>query len=298
MPKRPYLILAPLVALAWMASASGPLGPMTFPDTVNATLTQDDVDALVRGGVRSLGELERQAGTGPETARGWSVVGIARIGGPQADGALERIHDDANQSPLVRSWAYSARLQMADELDQVLALAGRTGQFPGSDRPLELALERVSGGITNVGEALSLMATLPNMAPMLAQAVLDAPASEIVDVMLGHEQQNVRWQAASYAATVGQTRKGEVAKATHAALRYNPRAQAVPWDGGALYIPGIQWSRSDARAVIGELASWYAWAQRNNDSTAMGQVQNNLQSVSLLRAAGYNSMQDALGGDR
>ena len=80
------------------------------------------------------------------------------------------------------------------------------------------------------------------------------------------------------------------------ALRYDPRAEHVPWDGGALYVPGIQWNRTNARAMLRELGNWYAWAQRTENYEAQTQAMNNMGSISLLGAAGYSSWDQALRG--
>lgn len=291
------LVAVPLIALAFAASAHGPHRGHGPVDAVS-TLSEGEIAALASKGESSLEDLERQARTGPETSRGWAVVAIAGMPGDEAEGVLQRIHEDPAEDMLVRSWAMAGRLQRAETVDAVLALSGPASAFPATKRPLEQALSRVSGDIGSVEEALMLMTRMPQLQPALATQVAEAPPAEIIEAMLTSTDNSVRWQAASYAALAGQGKPDKVARATIEALQYTPRADTPPWEGGALYIPGIAWDRAEAKVLVRSLALWHRWAEETGNATAKGQIENNLRSVSLLRAAGMNSMADALGSNR
>ena len=62
--------------------------------------------------------------------------------------------------------------------------------------------------------------------------------------------------------------------------RFSLDAERVPW-GGALWIPGIQWNREEASALVRELLAWLVWIDRQQAGNLRNQVINNLRSWQL-----------------
>ena len=71
------------------------------------------------------------------------------------------------------------------------------------------------------------------------------------------------------------------------AYQFDPDADDVAWRGGPLFVPGINWQRDDARALAADLIAWHVWCDRHNRDAEKRQIHNNLRSVALARAAGY-----------
>ena len=94
-------------------------------------------------------------------------------------------------------------------------------------------------------------------------------------------------QATAYLATLGAQDNEAVASAVIDAYWFDADEEAVPWQGGPLYIPGIAWSRPDARALVDNLISWLLFCELNALSAEEQQIQNNLRSLGLAQAAGY-----------
>ena len=107
----------------------------------------------------------------------------------------------------------------------------------------------------------------------------------LVGAMVKSTNQNVRRMAAGYLASV----QGDVASQVIKAYAFRKGAKKVPWDGGALFLPGIKWSKKDARALVGNLIRWHLWAEINGKQDLQKQIHNNLRSVQLVRAAGYRN---------
>jgi len=59
----------------------------------------------------------------------------------------------------------------------------------------------------------------------------------------------------------------------------------VPWAGGPLYVPGIQWDAAHARRVTAALVAWDVWCQRNGRDDERRKISINLQA--LARFVGY-----------
>lgn len=54
-------------------------------------------------------------------------------------------------------------------------------------------------------------------------------------------------------------------------------------------MPGIYWERADARALVRNLIAWHLWCDRKGQSAEQNQIHNNLRSLRLADAAGYQS---------
>ena len=95
--------------------------------------------------------------------------------------------------------------------------------------------------------------------------------------------------AAGYLAGMAGQNSSDIAEAVIAAYRFSKRAKDVPWAGGPLFVPGVRWSKKDARALAGNLLRWHLWADLYGKPDLQQQIHNNLRSLSLAQAAGYGS---------
>ena len=211
---------------------------------------------------------------------GEAILQLVERGGPEADEALEAVHQDTSRDILVRTWAAAGRVQLAEDLDELKALAPLMARFPGLDRPVKLRLASVD---LDAETALALVAYGP-MKDTVGQLLLEmGPRPLVHEMIYGPEKQ--RRLAAGYVANLGQTDSDAVTRELVRALRFDG-AGYEPWSGGSLYIPQLSYSRSGARQVIHELAAWRRHLA--HDASVTRQIDANLRSVGLLRAAGYS----------
>jgi len=241
---------------------------------------------LVDMGAEALPALEIAASAGYELAvRGRAIVALSQIDAPEVDGLLLAIQDDTQDELLARTWAAAARVNRAQTLDDVLGFAPLLATFPGLERPIKLRVEATAGELEDVSGALRMIEADPNIGAVLTDAVLAAGAEPLVTAMLTGPTQQVRMLAAGYLATLAQQDKAAV-DAVIDGLRYKPGAEAVPWEGGPLYVPSLSYRGDQARSLVGALITWYLYADEENLQEQKQQVYNNLQSVNLIRPAG------------
>ncbi|MDC0284756.1 hypothetical protein OAK85_05320, partial [Mariniblastus sp.] len=112
----------------------------------------------------------------------------------------------------------------------------------------------------------------------------------LVEVMVDGDVAQVRRMAAGYlGAIANQGKQEEVATSVVESLAFDAMAKEVPWNGGALFLPGISWDKSNANKLVGELVRWMLWCDVNNKQEEKKQIHNNLRSLALAKAAGYKS---------
>jgi hypothetical protein len=251
---------------------------------------QAEVDRLVKQGQSGARRLAELAKTGELAARGRAIVGLGQVEGELAEVTLRKIREDGSEKQLVRTWAYAASLQRADTLDEALALAKLQGQYTGSDRAVQLAMARHLAD-ADAEQLLSMLVSVPSLNGAVAPMLMEASIPELGRVMLTHTEDPVRRQAASWlAAQAAQKGRGDaVAKITISQLHHNPSVNRVPWKGGALYIPGIQWDKNNAKDLVRTLIQWKLYCERTGKDGEKNQVWNNLRSVQLLQAAGFKN---------
>ena len=294
MSKRP-LLLIPLLGFALTAPQGVALIPevtASYTTTSLAIALEDPqtAEAALRAirlqGADALPALEDVAFNAPDlSARGRAILAMRDIDTPEASTALRSL--TASQHELaVRSWAASALIHRAADLDSLIRLTQQYQHaLPATGRPLELKIEQLTANASTV-ELLKMAATGNQFTQSLGPRLNRVPAQDLVVAMRTHSNDQVRRQAAAYLAARG-AQDQHVAAAIIDATRWDPERSELPWAGGALYIPGLQYQRKHAIALIGELIRWNL-ALRDNPS-AQRQVQNNLRSVQLLRAAGFQN---------
>ncbi|MCA9571549.1 MAG: hypothetical protein KC656_27110, partial [Myxococcales bacterium] len=260
-------------------------------DLTDAETADAMVTALVADGTRGTEKLAEIALEHRDlAARGRAIVGLARAEGSKADTTLEKLRNSGSDEQLVRTWAYAASLQRAPDLSTVLALASEQGRYTGSERAVQLAAGRYLQDASAV-ELLEMAGSVPALNAAIGPMLLEVPPAELGALMLTHPNDNVRRQAAAWLGSQA-TQKGRtdaVARITIDQLRHDPGVGDVPWKGGALYIPGIQWDQKRARELVRTLIQWKLYCERTGKSGEKNQVWNNLRSVQLLQAAGFQN---------
>jgi len=257
--------------------------------------SQGAVARLKTIGQRAVPKLLNEAFDGTDPARrGWAIVCLAEIGGPAVEADLEKLHKNPNHPNLVRSWAAAARIQIARSTDQLVALSSLVNSFPALKRPLGLRLASAFAGKRSAKDAeqmLLLTTRVYSLRQAMAPAIVGLGPKPLVKVMITSNNQKVRRQAAAYLGTIAvQQGADKVGRHVLRAYRFDGGAKRVPWDGGPLFVPGIRWSQGQARKLAGHLVAWHVWVDYNGKPAALKkQLHNNLRSLSLARAAGYQS---------
>ena len=226
------------------------------------------------------------------SGRGWAIVSLGRIGGGEAERALSKLAGNVKESRLVRTWAAAGLIALVKDADGLVALGPLVARLPGLNRPFTLrATELASSGKLPVGKMLALVAGNWQLQATLGEAILAGGAGPLVEAMTHGKTTPIRTTAAGYLATLAQKRGSPGVEAVGSsvikAYAFKPGARAVPWDGGPLYIPAINWDKPLARKLLRELIAWMVWAERNQKTEVTAQIVNNLSSVGLTYTAGY-----------
>jgi len=278
-----------LIGLAWPVSAGdrvdGLIGQLGDPGAASQA-----VDELGRLGPEAIDPLLDTASDSDDMAtRGWAIVTLAGIGGDKVNRGLERIYVNSNESILVRTWAAAARIQLARNGDELVGLSRWTNELPATGRPMAERFVQIlsEGEPASLESLLAMSLTVPQSVQAALRApIMNAGPEPLVDIMVNSGDMNVRRQATAYLATLGGQDNEAVASAVIDAYWFDPDADVVPWQGGPLYIPGMAWSRPDARILVDNLIRWLLFCEIN----ALGeqqQIVNNLRSIGLAQAAGY-----------
>jgi hypothetical protein len=224
--------------------------------------------------------------------RGWAIVCLSEIGGKDVEKRLTEMYQDKKQSMLVRTWAAAGMVQLAKSSDDLLKLANLIPQFPALGRPIGLRLVAELGEKGNDATAedlLNVTLRVPQLQKSLASAILAKGADSLVGALVTAKNQNVRRQAAAYLGTLAAKGEDAVPAVVVKAYQFDAKAKDVPWTGGPLFIPGIQWKKDDAKALVGNLIAWFLWCEQHNKKTHHTALHNNLRSLQLAAAAGYTS---------
>ncbi|MCZ6597316.1 MAG: hypothetical protein O7B99_06750, partial [Planctomycetota bacterium] len=228
------------------------------------------------------------------TARGWAIVALAEVGDALADLALKMIAESA-EPRLVRTWALAARVKIATSPARLLELTRAAAGNTALERPVRLRwLELVSEPddsselSTFIGTLLEAMSTVPGLQEPFLPALLAGESKPLARALLTGVDPS-RQLAASLLATQGAQGRVEVGGVVADVYRFDPAADAVPWEGGALFLPSIAWSKDDARDLVGSLVAWHLWCERHEMAAQQTQIHNNLRSLGLAQAADYQS---------
>ena len=210
--------------------------------------------------------------------------------------SLTTLLNDGQQSGLVRTWAAAGLVSLAPDVNRLATLANYSWTFPALNRPLEkrlVALLTEAGDGVDAADLLNLSMRMPSLQQTIARRILGLSPESLIDLMLTHENQQIRRLAAAYLGTMAQQggtdgTAGVAAKVAEA-LEFDADAKDVPWKGGPLFVPGIAYEKEDARALVGELLRWHLWLDRHDRRQEQRQIHNNLINGQLGQAAGYHS---------
>jgi hypothetical protein len=294
------VLLAVAVTLALCGSAAAQQAAPTEKEILalidqleDAEKADAAVAQLIKIGAPAVPHLLGEALEGDSIIRrGWSIVCLAEIGGADVEQRLTELHNDEKQPMLVRTWAAAARVHRATKVDDLVALANLVGQFPALGRPVGLKLVAALSDPNKpatVEDVLAVSQRVPQLQQSLAPAILAFGSEKLLETMVGAKDNNVRNLAAAYLGTLAQQGDKSVAPGIVKVYRFDPQAKQVPWQGGALWIPGIQWNefQKDARELVRSLMAWYLWTELKNQRPQQQQIHNNLNSIQLAQAAGY-----------
>lgn len=251
--------------------------------------------ALIKHGEKAVPDLIGEAIEGNDLAmRGWAIVCLAEIGGKDAAERLLEMQNDPKQPPLVRTWAAAGRVHMANDTQELLKLANLIPQFPALGRPIGLKLVaklKEKGDKVTAEDLLGVTVRVPQLSKPLAPAILAVGADSLVTSMRSSKNQSIRRMAASYLGALANQGEDAVPAAVVKAYSFDPKAKTVPWDGGPLFIPALNWKKKDAQNLVRGLLAWYVWVDENVPANSRAVIQrpihNNLRSITLARIAGY-----------
>jgi len=288
---------------------TGPTPELTQPDKATALPPGVELPTDQVGLVEALGDgntaepaLERLVAMGADAvpalrevalsatdvgARGWAIQGLGRIEHPDAKLALDAILEADTERTLIGTWAAAALVGKADSLDAVLAYAPLVATYPALKRPLGQKVEAYQGELTDVGGALTAMQSDSNLQAILAPAVIARGAEPLLQVMFTHEQDGTRRLAAGLLGTLANEDEGAI-PAIAAAYDFDPKAESVPWKGGALYVPSLSWDRKEAKQIIAGMVAWHLFCDRKGLDAEKNQIYNNVRSVNLHRPAKFD----------
>ena len=287
----------PSVSLApWMTespqSQTNEQSSVFIERLASSETSQEAIAMLIKGGDASVPDLSMAARTHDSMAvRGWAIHGLAGISSGKAHATLQELSRDSDAPMLTRTWAWAALIGEAQDLEELGALAKESRGFPALARPLRLRVQQLVTEDSDVDGLLSLTSVYPALSDVINPILLKKDSREFSALLMTGSNDIMRRTAAGFLAT--QARSGgkqEVAEALMERVWFSRRAQEVPWKGGALFVPSIQWDAQQARTFVGELVAWFVFCEKNGLTVERQQIINNLRSVGLVRAAGFRHL--------
>ncbi|MEM7456434.1 MAG: hypothetical protein AAF456_18965, partial [Planctomycetota bacterium] len=251
-----------------------------------------DRDAIV-GQLRTIAARDENL-----EKRGWAIIALTEIGGQDVDEYLLGIHSDESQEMIVRTWCAAGRVAMTRTSPGLIEKANLISTFPSLGRPIGMRLvEKLSadGESASPEEIIAVTTRVPQLTQALIPTIMSLGPEKLSEVMFTADTNETRRMAAGYLGTMAQQDQNDlVTEIVTSHLQFDPDAQDIPWSGqdetnSALFLPGINWGQADAQRLVGNLIRWYVWCDVNGKTPQLNQIHNNIRSVNLARAAGYNS---------
>ncbi len=257
---------------------------------VSSLVLSCEYTPLALGSQVAAGELTQLRDTAmfhrETVARGEAIAALAGHPSPVADRALADIQSLGSAPELVRTWAAAGRIQRATSLEDLAVLAPQMTSFPAVARPMRLKVAQLPGG--SASDLLTLATQVPALQSALSPLITARNPAEIAHAMLTHENTEARRLAAGLIGGMAQGTPGLPSQVA-AVYAFVPSARAVPWRGGALYVPGLAWNRDEARTIMGSLIEWHLFCDLGRQVQEQQQIYNNLRSVGLWRQAGIRN---------
>jgi len=289
------LMILPVLAIACTEAMAGSARPSTrllnqLSDNEKAPRA---VAKIIKMGPRAIPALSGVV-TEHESilAKGWAIVAVGRIGGTRAKQLLGQWYNSGRNSELIRVWAGAARIEAADNLPELQGLYSSMAHRQALHRPWNKRVREVismSGEFdeNNIEKLLAMANSNPQIRQAITEIILKQPTRKLAKIMFKSNNTQSRRMAASYIGTQANTQGVEkVAGDLLELYAYNGSASKVPWSGGALYVPGIQWPRRAARVLMSNLIQWLRFTEDRGLRNESRQLMNNLRSVGLHRSAG------------
>ena len=214
-------------------------------------------------------------------SQGNAVLALVASQDADATGALLSIESQKRAPELVRTWAAAGAVQRANSMAELEALADLLSRYPALERPFRLSATELMGGNPDPEALLTLSVKSPALRTAFSQTLAKADVSVMMRVLFTHKENEVRRLAAGYLAA-----RDDSADSIVKGYRYEAKGSAVPWQGGALYVPSLGWGRSQAKILLGNLTAWHLHCDRHGLTQEKQQVFNNLRSVGIWRQAG------------
>jgi hypothetical protein len=273
------------------------LAQLANRDTAKETLGQLAAYSARNEAARqaALESLEKFAlGDRAIAKRGWAIAALGEIPGQDVDESLLAIQTASKQPILLRTWAAAARVARVRSAPALIEKADLIAEFPALARPLGkrlVAKLREDSQATSVGDLIALGIKIPAIQQAIAPLILSAGSEQIVSVMFHAEDPNIRRQAAAYLGALAASGDASVARDVATACAFDPAARTVPWQGGPLFLPALNWQQQQTQAsrLVANLIRWHLWCDRHGRVSEQRQIHNNLRSLTLARAAGYQS---------
>ncbi|MBK07642.1 MAG: hypothetical protein CL920_10465 [Deltaproteobacteria bacterium] len=285
----------------------------------DAKKVNEAVQKIVRAGKQSIPFLWGEVVEGVDLVRrGWSIVALTELWNSKLNKQVTALHQDRKQPILVRTWGAAARIQQTKTINDLIALRSLGYRFPPTKRPIRKRLLALLPPLRslNTKKMLSMTSKFPMLRKRFSRMILKKPPKDLVHVMLTAKDNKTRRLAAGYIAAMAPRRwprwrrwrrpkpivkknskkerallrkARKVGDAIADGVSFTKGAKKTPWDGGALFVPSIDWQKPQAKRLVGQLIRWYVWAELHKNTGLQQQIHNNIRSLSLARAAGYRS---------
>ncbi len=286
------------------AEVDEPEAPPLSEAEITALLRDLDDAKTARAAVERLGEQGEEIAPRLITIakrdkslprRGWAIAALGRIGGDEAHECLQWLNGNKKQPELIRLWAAAAIVKSAATPEEFEAAVKIVDGRAALQRPLAKNVERqLQAGDADVSLIGLLMLCVRNQQyeRFLAGPIVAQGGAALVEQMLTHEDQDIRRKAAGFVGTAAAAGDERVAADIAGALAFDPEAEAVPWNDGPLFIPGINWdaNKEQAKALTHNLIAWHVWCDARKLTDEQAKINVNLGSVALSSAAGYNNL--------
>ncbi|MEK7486778.1 MAG: hypothetical protein AABZ60_20845, partial [Planctomycetota bacterium] len=218
----------------------------------NPQKTKTAIEALVKKGKIAVPHLSGEVMEGTHLIRrGWAIVCLSEIGGSEASKCLYEIYKDSSQLILLRTWAAAACVKMTKNLEELVVLIKLIRDFPALDRPITLSLlEKTTTDIStkSLEQVLRISLEFWEMQIPLAAVILGAGKEKLIQLMISSRDQEIRRQSAAYLATLSVQGDTNVASALAQVFLFSTEAKNVPWEGGPLFIPSLNWDQEKKHA--------------------------------------------------
>ena len=214
----------------------------------NAQKAAEAADALVKIGVKAVPSLLKESLEGKEMdSRSWSIACLGEIRDKSAIPTLTQIAIKGDEKELIRIFALKALLAFSDQ-------------------------ESFEGILTVFGQGL-IQGDLYN--EVVKQINESLNVDTMIKIWLKGKNDTARSQAAGFLA--GKDSAANRVKVMDMLGYTDDNSKAgVPWKGGALWIPRINWTKEERFALVSSLIHWWYFSDKKTDRKVINQIRNNI----------------------